>query len=180
VADLLIYVRFVHFAATILVAGVVFSAAVVSNPAARLAGGRTHPPADVKGWNRLLAWCALVLAVISGAGWLFLTAAAMSGQKLVDVLPSGALWIVLTETIFGHAVVIRLGLAVALAVIFLPLFSPRGRNPVWLDCTAAFVAAAFAGGVAWGGHAAGGQTCCIWLPRRPGLERSRRLPSCWR
>jgi putative copper resistance protein D len=41
-------------------------------------------------------------------------------------------------------------------VIFVPLFSTRSRNPVWLDFTAAFVAAAFAGGVAWGGHAAGG------------------------
>jgi putative copper resistance protein D len=156
VADLLIYVRFVHFTATILVAGVVFFAAAVSNPAARLAGGKTHAPADVKGWNRLLAWCALVLAVISGAGWLFLTAAAMSGEKLVDVWPSGALWTVLTETIFGHAAVIRLGLAVALAVIFVPLLSARSRTPVWLDVAAAFVAAAFAGGVAWGGHAAGG------------------------
>ena len=155
-ADLLIYVRFVHFAATILVAGVVFSAAVVSNPAARLAGCKTHAPADVKGWNRLLAWCALLLAAVSGAGWLFLTAAAMSGEKLVDVWPSGALWTVLTETIFGHAVVIRLGLAVTLAAIFVPLFSARSRNPVWLDITAAIIAAAFVGGVAWGGHAAGG------------------------
>jgi copper resistance protein D len=155
VADLLIYIRFVHFAATILVAGVVFFAAVVSNPAARFADG-TRAQADVKGWNRLLAWSGLVLTVISGAGWLFLTAAAMSGEKLVDVLPSGALRTVLTETIFGHAVVIRLGLAVALAVIFVPLFSTRSRNPVWLDFTVAFIAAAFAGGLAWGGHAAGG------------------------
>jgi putative copper resistance protein D len=155
VADLLIYVRFVHFAATVLVAGVVIFAAVVSNPAARFAGG-TRAPANVKGWNRLLAWSGLVLAVISGAGWLFLTAAAMSGEKLVDVLSSGVLWTVLTETIFGHAAIIRLALAAALAVIFVPLFSTRTRNPVWLDVTAAFIAAAFAGGLAWGGHAAGG------------------------
>ena len=154
-ADLLIYVRFVHFAATVLVAGVVIFAAVVSNPAARFAGG-TRAPANVKGWNRLLAWSGLVLAVISGAGWLFLTAAAMSGEKLVDVLSSGVLWTVLTETIFGHAAIIRLALAAALAVIFVPLFSTRTRNPVWLDVTAAFIAAAFAGGLAWGGHAAGG------------------------
>ena len=154
-ADLLIYVRFVHFAATVLVAGVVIFAAVVSNPAARFAGG-TRAPANVKGWNRLLAWSGLVLAVISGAGWLFLTAAAMSGEKLVDVLSSGVLWTVLTETIFGHAAIIRLALAAALAVIFVPLFSTRSRNPVWLDFTAAFIAAAFAGGLAWGGHAAGG------------------------
>jgi putative copper resistance protein D len=156
VADLLIYVRFVHFAATLLTAGLVIFAAVVTNPAVRFAGGKTPVAADVKGWNRLLAWCALLLAVISGAGWLFLTTASMSGENLVDVWPSGALWTTLTETIFGHAVVIRLGLAAALALIFLPLFSPRGRNPVWLDVAAAFVAAAFAGGVAWGGHAAGG------------------------
>jgi putative copper resistance protein D len=156
VADLLIYVRFVHFAATMLVAGVVFFVAFVSNPAARLVGDKAHAPAEVKDWNRLLAWCALLLAVLSGAGWLFLTASAMSGEKLVEILPSGTLWTVLTETVFGHATVVRLGLAVGLTVIFVPLFSTRSRDRVWLDVVAAFLAAAFAGGLAWGGHAAGG------------------------
>jgi putative copper resistance protein D len=156
VADLLIYVRLVHFAATLLTAGAVFFAAVVSNPAARIASGNKRVTADVRAWNRLLAWSALVLAVISGAGWLFLTAAAMSGDKLVDVLPSGALWTVLTKTTFGHAWLIRAVLAAALAAMLVPCFSTYSRNPVWLDVTAAFVAAAFAGGLAWGGHAAGG------------------------
>ncbi len=110
--DLLIYVRTVHFASTMLVAGVVFFTVLVFNPAARIAGEKAHAAAEVRAWNRLLAWSALLLAVISGAGWLVLAAAAMSGDNLVDVLPSGTLWTVLSQTTFGHTWLIRLGLAV--------------------------------------------------------------------
>jgi putative copper resistance protein D len=155
VDNLLIYVRTVHFGSTMLVAGVVFFTMFVFNPA-RIAGEKIDAAAEVRAWNRLLAWSALILAVISGAGWLFLTAAAMSGDKLVDVLPSGALWTVLTKTTFGCAWLIRIGLAIALTAIFVPLLSARGRTPVWLDLAAVIIAAAFAGGLAWAGHATGG------------------------
>ena len=154
--DLLSYVRTVHFGSTMLVAGVAFFTVLVLNPAARIAGETTHAAGEVRAWNRLLAWSALLLAVISGAGWLVLTAAAMSGDNLVDVLPSGTLWTVLTETTFGHAALIRFSLAIALTALFVPLFSTLGRNPVWLYPVAAIVAAAFAGGLARAGHATGG------------------------
>jgi putative copper resistance protein D len=156
VDDLLIYVRTVHFASAMLVAGVVFFTVAVFNPAARIAGQNTHAATEARTWNRLLAWSALLLAVISGAGWLFLTAAAMSGDKLADVLPNGTLWTVLTETTFGHATLIRLGLAVALTALFVPLFRTRSRTAFWLDVAAVIVAAAFVAGLAWAGHAAGG------------------------
>jgi copper resistance protein D len=156
VHDLLIYVRTVHFAATILVVGIVFFTVTVFNPAVRIAGGEQRFAANVKAWNRLLAWSALVLAVISGAGWLFLTAAAMSGDNLVDVLPSGVLGTVLAETTFGRAWLIRTVLAAGLAAMFVPFFSIRGRSPMWLDSAAIVAAAAFVGGLAWAGHAAGG------------------------
>jgi copper resistance protein D len=156
VDDLLIYVRTVHFASTMLVGGVVFFTVLVFNPAARIAGEKTHAAAEVRAWNRLLAWSALLLAVISGAGWLVLTAAAMSGDNLVDVLQGGTLWTVLGQTTFGHTWLIRLGLAVALTALFVPLFSSPDRNSNRLYSVAAIVAAAFAGGLAWAGHAAGG------------------------
>ncbi len=158
--DLLIYVRAIHFAATMLAAGAVFFTVAVFNPAVRSAGATTNAAAEVRAWNRLLAWSALLLAVISGGGWLFLTAAAMSGDKLVDVLPNGTLRTVLTETTFGHAAMIRLGLAIALTALFVPLFSARSRRPIWLDfwldLAAVIAAAGFAGALAWAGHAAGG------------------------
>jgi putative copper resistance protein D len=155
VHDLLIYVRIVHFASTILVAGIVFFTVAVFNPATARASGEKRVAADVASWNQLLAWSALVLAVISGAGWLFLTASAMSGDDLVDVIPSGTLWTVLTETTFGHAWLVRFVLACALAAIFVPLFGTRHGN-VWLDGAALVLAASFAGALAWAGHAAGG------------------------
>ena len=154
--DLLIYVRTVHIAATLLVAGVVFFTVFVFNPAARNAGGVTHAAAEVRAWNRLLAWSALVLAVISGAGWLLLTAAAMSGNDLVDVVPSGALGTVLTKTTFGRDWLIRIVLAFGLTAISIPFFAARSRHSAWFDGAAVITAAAFAGTLAWAGHAAGG------------------------
>jgi putative copper resistance protein D len=155
VDDLLIYVRTVHFASTMLVAGVVFFTVFVFNPAARVSGG-THAAAEIRLWNRLLAWSALVLAAISGAGWLFVNAAAMSGNKLIEVLPSGALTIVLTQTTFGHDWLIRGALALGLIAIFASLFADRGRNSAWFEVAAVITAAAFVGALAWAGHAAGG------------------------
>jgi copper resistance protein D len=156
VDNLLIYVRTVHLASTVLVAGVVFFTVFVFDPAARAAGDKIHAATETTAWNRLLAWCALLLAVMSGTGWLFLTAAAMSGDKLVDVAPSGALWTVLTQTTFGHAWLIRLGLAIALTALFVPLFSARSRHSVWFDFAAVLFSAGFVSGLAWAGHAAGG------------------------
>ena len=154
-ADLLIYVRTLHFGSTMLVAGVVFFSVFVFNPATRVAGEKTYAAAEARVWSQLLAWSALILAVISGAGWLFLTAAAMSGDKLVDVMPSGALWIVLTKTTFGRDWLIRGVLSLGLAAIFVRLFAVRSRA-AWFDATAVVTAAAFAGALAWAGHAAGG------------------------
>ena len=77
-------------------------------------------------------------------------------DKLDDVLPNGTLRTVLSETTFGYAALIRLGLAIGLTALFVPLFATRSRNHVWLDLAAVVFAAGFAGGIAWTGHAAGG------------------------
>ena len=82
--DPLIYARAIHFAATILVAGVVFFAVFIAEPALRGASDATarrcRRSARGLPW---IAWISLALAAISGAAWLVLTAAAMSGQPAV-------------------------------------------------------------------------------------------------
>ena len=55
-------------------------------------------------WSRLawIAWISLALSMLSGAAWLVLTAASISGQAVADLFPEGVLWIVLSQTDFGN------------------------------------------------------------------------------
>jgi putative copper resistance protein D len=155
-ADPLIYARAIHFAATMLVAGVVLFAAFVAAPAWRGAPSNCTVAIKVRARVAVIAWIGLALAAISGAAWLVLTAAGMSGQPAVQAFGDGVLWTVLSQTTFGRAWLIRFVLACALAATLPALLSPRDRKSPWLEITAVVLAAAFAGALAWSGHAAGG------------------------
>jgi putative copper resistance protein D len=155
-ADPLLYARAIHFAATMLVAGAVFFVVFIAAPAWRGAGTDGAVAIKVRTRLALIAWISLALALISGAAWLVLTAAAMSGLPAAQVFGGGVLWTVLTQTVFGRDWLVRLVLACALAATLPPLLSPRGHKSPWLEPAAVGLAAAFAGALAWSGHAAGG------------------------
>jgi putative copper resistance protein D len=156
VYDPLIYARVIHYAATLLVTGVVFSTVFVSDPAFRQFNADTRIAAVARCWNRWMAWAGLVFAAISGAAWFVLTAAAMSDQSPADVISNDVLWTVLTQTTFGHDWLVRLVLACSLAATLSPFLSAHKAKPSWLDGLAVMIAAALAGTLAWAGHAAGG------------------------
>ena len=96
--DPLIYVRAIHFAATIAVAGVVFFVVFIAEPAFAKAGDQARLPAAVRPPLAFLAWIGLGLTVVSGAAWLVLVAASMSERPVADALSEGILWVVLPQT----------------------------------------------------------------------------------
>jgi copper resistance protein D len=153
----MIYVRAIHFAATLMAAGVVFFIVFVAAPACRAARDDTRVRAVL--WPRLafIAWFSVVLAVGSGAIWLVLIAASMSGELPADVLSGGVLWTVLSQTNFGFDWMMRFILACLLAVTFVPLLASPDREAAWIDTAAVVLAAAFPGTLAWAGHAAGAE-----------------------
>jgi copper resistance protein D len=153
----MIYVRAIHFAATLMAAGVVFFIVFVAAPACRAVGDDTRVRAALRPRLAFIAWFSLVLAVGSGAVWLVLTAASMSGEPPADVLSGGVLWTVLSQTNFGFDWTVRLLLACLLAATFVPLLAARDRDVVWIDAAAVVLAAAFPGTLAWAGHAAGAE-----------------------
>jgi copper resistance protein D len=155
-ADPLIYARAIHFAATMLVAGVVLFAVFIAAPAWRGATSNGVVAITVRTRLAVIAWIGLALAAIAGAAWLVLTAAAMSGLPAAQVFGGGVLWTVLSQTTFGRAWLARLILACALAATLPALLSPRHHKSPWLEAAAVALAAAFAGALAWSGHAAGG------------------------
>jgi copper resistance protein D len=156
--DPLIYVRGVHYAAMITVAGVVFFVVFIAEPAFRNAGDDTRLPAAVRPPLAWLAWIGLVLTVASGAAWFILVAASMGERSVAEVFSEDFLWVVLLQTEFGRAWVVRAILAGLLAAMFAVTLTAKRKRPtaIWLNVVAVAMAAGLIGMLAWGGHAAGG------------------------
>jgi putative copper resistance protein D len=143
--DPLIYVRAIHFAATITVAGVVFFVVFIAEPAFRKAAGDTRLPAAARPPLAWLAWIGLVLAVASGAAWFILVAASMGERPVAEVFSEGFLWIVLLQTEFGRAWLMRAILAGLLAAVYAVTLTTKRRRATstWRK----IVAVALAGGL---------------------------------
>jgi putative copper resistance protein D len=156
VTDPLVYARFVHFAATIAATGVVFFVVLILGPAAH---SGTDDWRIMKALRPLtiMAWSGLALALLSGAAWLVLTAATMSGQSVADAVAPDVLWTVLSQTTFGIDWLLRLVLACVLAAALPRVLSAEADKPSWHQAVAALAAAAFVGSLAWAGHAIGGE-----------------------
>jgi putative copper resistance protein D len=148
---LLIATRAIHFAATGMTAGVLLFVPYVGDPA--FGGqGAARSAGAIRFRARLLriAWIGLLATVGSGAIWVLLESAAMSGASLADAVDSGAPWTVLSETHFGMVADIRLLIAVGLAASL--TFAGTSRLSLWIaTALAAFLLAA----IASTGHAAG-------------------------
>jgi copper resistance protein D len=140
-------VRAVHFAATATTAGTLIFRAVVAEPASRSA----QAAALVVGTQNLrVAWVSLAIGVASGAIWLLIQAAAMSGLSLKEAMADDVLSVVVNETQFGLVCEIRLALAIILAGC---LTFDRLAPLRWLALASALGLTA---AIAWTGHAGSG------------------------
>ena len=155
--DPLVYARLVHFAATIAATGVVFFVVLILGPAARSGADEWRIAKALRRPLAITAWSGLALALLSGAAWLVLTAAAMSGQTIANAVAPDVLWTVLSQTTFGIDWLLRFVLACGLAAAFARLLSAEADKPSWLQAAAIALAAGFVGSLAWAGHAIGGQ-----------------------
>jgi putative copper resistance protein D len=142
--DSLIAVRAVHFAATAVAAGALIFRAVVTEPASAAA---PEAAAVLAAQVRQVVWTSFVIAVVTGLGWLLLLTMQITGLSLWDALAQEGLSTVVEVTQFGQVTVIRLALAVLLAI---SLAGERVWPLRWLTLLSAL---AFAGAIAWTGHA---------------------------
>ncbi len=152
----LIGARAVHFAATVLLVGVVLFVAFVEEPTLRKVRDQP-PPAIAALRHRLLAiaWFSLAVSVASAAAWLVALAARITGSSLAQAIAGGAAQVLLARTQFGHDWQARLVLAVLLAAALLWF----GRQARWGPAerfAAAAIAMSFLGTLTWSGH--GGAT----------------------
>ena len=156
ISDPLIYVRTVHFAATITVTGVVFFSVFIAEPAFRQAANGTNVAALVSPILVRIGWIGLAVTVVSGSAWLALVAQSMSDSPLPEVFSEGILWTVLLQTGFGRDWLTRFVLVCLLGATFVPFFSTHSVRSVWIKVVAVTFAAALVGTLAWAGHAAAG------------------------
>jgi copper resistance protein D len=144
VSDLLIVIRAIHFAATATTTGTIVFRATVADAALHSAETLASV---VRTQIRRVAWIGLVITAASGAIWLLLEAAAMSGRPFSEAVTSAVLWTVVNETQFGRVFEIRFVLAMILAACLAYDRFPLAR---WL---ALALALGLVAAIAWTGHA---------------------------
>jgi copper resistance protein D len=154
-SDPLVWVRFLHFAATVSLSGLVIFDAFVGAPALSAGGADAATRRRVAGRLARLAWASWALAVASLAASLIVQAASMGERPLTALWADGLVATVLLDTDFGHVWLVRLVLVVLLAA---PLHPPYfgAPAPAWRRGAALVLAAAFVAALAFAGHAAAG------------------------
>ena len=188
-STLLVAARAVHYASAMLLFGELVFVFVVAAPpgAARSTGAGADD--DIRRRLQRIARWSVAASLVSGAVWLALAAAAMSGIPIEQALNPDILWLVLGNTTFGRVWMLRLGLVAALCVLLLALTrATRGDVRSRLMVGMLALAATYLATLAWTGHAAAGQgrtatsgslpmSCTCLLPA-PGSARCRDSSSC--
>jgi copper resistance protein D len=150
--DPLVVARAIHFATTIVAAGTLLFRLTVAEPAFLAAGD--DPPLEVKLLRRRWNWLvlgSLFSAVLSALTWLALLAANIYGTSIVDVCLHGGVWTVPGGTRFGQVSIIRLVLAILLAVaVGWPSAADATMGRLVIS---ALLAVALLTSLAWIGHA---------------------------
>jgi putative copper resistance protein D len=149
----LVWVRALHFAATMSVTGGVLFRVVVAEPAFGNDGG--HEPVAILVLSRVawIIWSSLGLAVLSGIAWLFLQAGQIAELPWSTAISQGAVETVLVSTGFGFDWVVRFAIAVILAIALVCIPTKRASH-LLIAAAACSLAIALVGTLAWAGHAA--------------------------
>ena len=152
--DVMVGIRAIHIAATVLTAGAfAFQFLVV-----RRANAEENAKAarkEIDRWLRLACGWGVSLALLSWLFWLALVAASMSGSPLGQSLGAEVVRTVLTRTTFGQVWMLRVALMVLLGgELFLSRRRGRADGPA-LGLVGASLAAGLLMTLAWAGHAVG-------------------------
>ena len=150
--DPLVYVRAVHFAATIIAAGVVIFEVMVAMPAfVAAADVLDRDIARLRSRWTGLVWTSLGVAAVSGAIWIILLAGDIYAAPIAQVWRDGGVWTVASKTRFGQVSLARLA-AAALLAASLPMLQRTTDRGLWGAGAVVLVTAVLIG-PAWIGHA---------------------------
>jgi putative copper resistance protein D len=145
----LVAVRDIHFAASVIVAGIVFFDLFIAVPVLR--ADLRFPATEALFADRTtkIVWVNLALSLASAFFWLCLLSARIAGKPFDAVIADGTIWIVLSRTQFGFVWAMRLGFGIMLAACLLPR---RKGAAIWPGVWAALLAGGYLGLLAFAGH----------------------------
>ena len=151
--DVLVGIRAIHFATTIMVGGIILFRRLLLEPA--LASGGAPPSAADRALRTitLIFRVSFVLAVASWGAWLLSVAAEIARLPVVRALFDETTVTVLTRTRFGHAWTARLIIAVLIAAGAIAFDRRDIRPPRWWHFASILLAVCFLGSLASSGHA---------------------------
>ena len=145
----LIAVRDIHFASSVIVAGVVFFDLFIALPVLRADLRLPATEALFADRTAKMLWVGLVLSLASAFFWLCLLSARIAGKPFDEVIADGTIWVVLSRTQFGFAWAMRLVFGIVLAACLLP----RWRNAaIWPGVLTSLLAGGYLGLLAFAGH----------------------------
>lgn len=137
----LIAMRAIHFAATTITAGTLVFRTVIAAPVLHTEG---EVAAVFRAQTQRLLWASLLVTAISGAIWLLMQTASMTGRPFGD---AGLLPTILDDTQVGQVAEVRFAMVIALALY---LARARFAGGDWLALAAGLGLVA---SLAWTGHA---------------------------
>jgi len=148
----LIVVRDIHFATSVIVAGIVFFDHFIAAPVLQTDLRLPATEASFRTRTREILWIGLTLSIASALAWLILLSARIAGKPFDEVIADGTIWIVLLQTQFGLAWGARIFFGTLLAALLLPRPKANARAPIWQSVVATLLAGSYLGSLAFAGH----------------------------
>jgi putative copper resistance protein D len=149
----LVIVRDIHFASSVIVAGVVFFDLLIASPLLRPGSRFPKAESSFRETAGRILWISLALSIASALTWLCLLSMRIAGKGFDDVIADGTIWTVLSQTQFGFTWEVRLLFGVLLGACLLLLRkASKGSTATWLLVAASLLAGAYLGALAFAGH----------------------------
>jgi putative copper resistance protein D len=153
----LIIIRDIHFASSVIVAGIIFFDLLIALPILQSNSRFQKSERSFREAAKKILLISLVLSIVSAFAWLCLLSMRISDKSFDEVVTDGTIWLVLTKTQFGFSWEMRLMSGVLLTACLLAQHKARiGGALVGLSILASLLASAYLGSLAFAGHGAEG------------------------
>jgi copper resistance protein D len=153
----LIIIRDIHFASSVIVAGIIFFDLFIALPILQSNSRFQKSERSFQRATKKILLISLALSIVSAFAWLCLLSMRITDKSFSEVVTDGTIWLVLTKTQFGFSWEMRLVFGFLLAACLLVLHKARtGGAVVGLSILASLLASAYLGSLAFAGHGAEG------------------------
>jgi putative copper resistance protein D len=151
-SSLLIVVRDIHFASSVIVAGIVFFDWLIVAP---VLGADLRLPATYSSFretSQRIFWLSLGVSIVSALAWLCLLSTRIAGKPFEQVIADGTIWIVVSRTQFGIAWAARILVAGLLVICLASRQKLKALPADWRGVLSALLAGFYLGLLAFAGH----------------------------